>query len=63
MPVIPQTLAIPVRTLLLSHWVWSLENLPTERNASFDSSTAKVLAHHGWYLPVGLLAWLPLLEY
>lgn len=63
MPVIPQTRAIPVRTLLLSHWVWSLENLPAERNALFDSPTAKILAHHGWYLPVGLLALLPLLEY
>lgn len=59
MPVIPQTLAIPVRTLLLPHsGTWD-----TERNTSVDSSTPKVLAHHGWYLPVGLLASLPLLEY
>ena len=43
--------------------LWSSENPPTERDASVDSSTPKVLAHHGWYLLVGLLAFLPLLEY
>ena len=41
--------------------LWNLWD--TERNALVDSSTPKVLAHHGWYLPVGLLASLPLLEY
>lgn len=42
--------------------LWSLENPPTEWNPSIDSSTPKVLAHRGWYLPVGLLALLPHLE-
>ena len=58
MLVIPQTLAIPVRTPFLPHsGTWD-----TELNASVDSSTPKILAHHGWYIPVGLLPSLPLLK-
>jgi hypothetical protein len=47
------------RAYTTSASLWSLEN----PHASVDSSTPKVLAHHGWYIPVGLLALLPLLEY
>ncbi len=53
MSVTLQTRVIPVRTLLLLiSGAWKTHPL----NALVDSSTPEVLAHHGWYLHVGLLA-------
>ena len=62
-PLIPQTPAIPVRTQSSAASLWSLEIPLTERSALVGSSTFKIMAHHGWYFPVSLLALLPHLEF